>query len=378
MEELQRQCPRCGNKDPTYFFYGARGWYCRKCISYRRFLCDDVLEKYEDSPSIATEYQLPFSLSPRQKAVAQSIKDNYRYHNILVHAACGSGKTELMLDFIVDALARGYRVAWAIPRRAVVLQLAQRLRTYFPELQVIAVCQGYTSIVSGDLIICTTHQLYRYYRFFDYLIIDEPDAFPFKGDEVLQNIALSCVKGKIIFLTATPDEFVYRYCTMKVELFERPHRQALDIPQVIRVFKGWDYFFLWHLLGKSQRKIVVFFSSIELANQMYKILRYHYNCQLLTSLVSEKEKIIGDFIRKEKGVLLSTTILERGLTLPNIDVIVFRADSPIFDEAALIQMAGRVGRTKEQPHGKIWFITNYYSKKVESCIKAIQRMNLPA
>ena len=37
------------------------------------------------------------------------------------------------------------------------------------------VCGGHTEVTDGDLIICTTHQLYRYYRAFDLLILDEPD-----------------------------------------------------------------------------------------------------------------------------------------------------------------------------------------------------------
>ena len=61
----------------------------------------------------------------------------------------------------------------------------------FPNLKVIPVCEGYTQIVDGDLIVCTTHQLYRYIQSFDLLIIDEPDAYPYVGNDVLQAIVLN-------------------------------------------------------------------------------------------------------------------------------------------------------------------------------------------
>ena len=77
------------------------------------------------------------------------------------------------------------KVCFAIARRQVVLELQQRLQEIFSHAEVIAVCGGHTQVTDGDLIICTTHQLYRYYQAFDLLILDEPDAFPFRGDPVL-------------------------------------------------------------------------------------------------------------------------------------------------------------------------------------------------
>jgi len=375
MVEVPRQCPRCQNKDPAYFFLGAKGWYCRKCIGFRRFLLSDHYEKTNELKMLEAEYFLPFKLSKKQRVIAEQVKENYRQHNILIYAACGSGKTELMLEFIVDALRHGWRVGWAIPRRQVVLQLANRLRTYFPTLKVIAVCQGYTNIVEGDLIVCTTHQLYRYYQYFDYLIIDEPDAFPFKENEVLQNVALSACKGKLLFLTATPDEFVRRHSSLQLELFVRPHKRSLDIPQVIQVFRPWDFLVLGFLIRKSKRKLIVFVASIKLAESLHRLLTKFCDCAVISSQTENKEKTVWDFIKQKKGVLVSTTILERGVTIPDIDVVVFRADSEIFDQAALIQMAGRVGRSYLYPQGDIWFITNYQSKKVQQCIQSIEKMN---
>ena len=64
-------------------------------------------------------------------------------------------------------------VGIAVARRQVVLQLFERLKIIFPDLVVRAVCEGHTAEINGHLIVCTTHQLFRYHQFFDVLILDD-------------------------------------------------------------------------------------------------------------------------------------------------------------------------------------------------------------
>ena len=80
------------------------------------------------------------------------------------------GKTEICFESICGYLAQGKKVGFAISRRQVVLEIANRLRIAFPELSVCEVAQGYTQVTDADLIVCTTHQLYRYPYAFDLLI----------------------------------------------------------------------------------------------------------------------------------------------------------------------------------------------------------------
>ena len=57
-------------------------------------------------------------------------------------------------------------------------------------------------------------------------------------------------------------------------------------------------------------------------------------------------------LRKKKlPGLLTTTILERGITIPNVQVAVVGAEQQIFDKGALIQIGGRVGRSADFPAG---------------------------
>lgn len=73
--------------------------------------------------------------------------------------------------------------------------------------------------------------------------------------------------------------------------------------------------------------------------------------------------------------LLTSTILERGVTFPNIDVLVIGAEDRIFTESALVQIAGRVGRAPEYPTGEVLFFHHGQSKALKKAIKQIKQMN---
>ncbi len=67
--------------------------------------------------------------------------------------------------------------------------------------------------------------------------------------------------------------------------------------------------------------------------------------------------------------------MERGITLQGIQVIVLAADHPIFDERALVQMAGRVGRTRENPTGKVIFMAEKMTGPMRTAVKWIEEQN---
>ena len=202
------QCLRCGNTEKRYFYKDAKGWYCRKCIMFGRIGVGELPErKNVCRKPIHTAYQLKYPLTPAQKRCASEIVMYLNHHqDVLVYAACGAGKTELVMEAIKQSLVKGSRVGFAISRRQVVLEIRERMQDAFKNLNVIAVCEGYTEVTEGDLIICTMHQLYRYHAVFDLLIMDEVDAFPYRGNAVLKQIAIHACIGSRLYLTATPDE----------------------------------------------------------------------------------------------------------------------------------------------------------------------------
>ena len=64
-----------------------------------------------------------------------------------------------------------------------------------------------------------------------------------------------------------------------------------------------------------------------------------------------------------------------GITIKSINVIVFEANHKLFDEASLVQIAGRVGRKISDPTGKVYFLATSMSESMKKCIKEIKSKN---
>lgn len=328
------------------------------------------------------EYHLDYELTKKQKNASLQIMGFLnKKRNILIYAACGAGKTELTLEPIKKYLNQGKKVCFAIPRRQVVLEIRDRMAQAFPELEVIAVCEGYQEPIDADLIICTMHQLYRYHQAFDLLILDEVDAFPYYQNEMLEMIASHASIGEVLYLSATPDDEILKRCEQDelalVELFERPHGFPLVIPTVR---KGWEflqYLYMFLFIWKYKRRkkqILLFAPSIALANKISFLLSL-FRATSFTSKTVDKEERLQSFLRKEKNILVCTTVLERGITLEDVQVLVLHSDHSVFSEASLIQIAGRVGRKKDHPTGKCLFLCLRKTRAIKRCVKAIISIN---
>ena len=72
---------------------------------------------------------------------------------------------------------------------------------------------------------------------------------------------------------------------------------------------------------------------------------------------------------------MTTAVLERGVTVKDLQVIVYRADSPIYDSYSLIQIAGRVGRKKDAPEGEVIFLARENNKDIKRAVEEISAAN---
>ena len=375
------QCPRCLNTDRSYFYKGSRGWYCRRCISFGRIMLEEETAPVDLKPAAegSAEYVLKYPLTPYQKKISQQCAEAADTEDILINAACGAGKTELVLAAIAKMLGQGKTVCFAIPRRQVVLELSGRLRSYFPNAKITAVCGGHTSETEGDLIVATTHQLFRYYGSFDLLILDEPDAFPFRGSPVLHGIAKTACRGHVIYLTATPDETMKKRVKegslKELKLSRRPHGHPVPEPQIITAPLIVQIFILIHWLNERTTPRMVFAPTIREAHLLYRLLKLFFRCRMVTSKSEDRDDVIASFRREKQGVLVATTVMERGVTIPGADICVFHADHGVFDEASLIQMAGRAGRTFQRPDGDVLFLQMSRSRLTDRCLRTIQEVN---
>lgn len=74
--------------------------------------------------------------------------------------------------------------------------------------------------------------------------------------------------------------------------------------------------------------------------------------------------------------VVATTVYERGLTFPNVNVVVLFADNmQVFDVATLVQMSGRVGRTMERPDGRVWFLCTRENRCMREAVSSIEKLN---
>ncbi len=361
-----KQCPRCLNKDPSLFSIRNDEIYCRACIS----LLGKLYEPEDSINVVDSLIDWNFELTPPQKEISTQLVQYGLVSNCLVEAVCGAGKTEIVLELVSHALKLGKKVGWMVARRQVVLQLHERLSSLFKEMKVIAVTGGYTSELAGDLVVLTAHQLYRYPHYFDLLIIDEPDAFPYKGSELLAGLCeVSCI-GTRVYLTATPDKELLSLVDIHLKLDSRPHGRPLVVPTVKKCFQDFSLIYLWYYLNRM-KPCLIFVPTIEEANKLGKILKI----DVVTSKSIDKDIKIKRLLDKEIDVLICTTILERGVTFKGISVIVYHANHPLFDEASLVQISGRVDRSFDYQGGECVFLSFGLNKSIQECIKRLNQHN---
>ncbi len=373
------KCPICGNTNNNSIGIRAGRKYCRRCIAFR----GEEVKGDLSYPKKANIY-IDYDLSKEQKELSRKILENYKDgKNTLVHAVCGSGKTEIVLEVIKYAIECGDRVGFAIPRRDVVVEIYQRFSQIFKRNKVVAVYGGHTSDVEGDLVVLTTHQLYRYYRYYGLLIVDEIDAFPFKNNEVLDAFFHRSIKNKYVLMSATPSSEVLSKFSNKgfevVELFSRFHKYPLPVPILI---SGNKFKLFYHLVNriekylKEKKQVMVFAPTIEVCESLYGYLKiFVKGGDYVHSKRKDRGETIDKLRRGETKYIVTTAVLERGVTIKNIQVIVFLADHMVYDRHTLIQIAGRVGRKKEAPEGEVIFLAERENEEIISAIEEIERAN---
>lgn len=396
------------------------------------------------SANDARRLHLDFELTPAQKAASRAIvelllstpalirtstpgpapaRTTQARRECLIWAACGSGKTEVSFAAIDETLARGGRVLFAIPRRDVVMELEPRLRSAFPGVDV-AVLYGAAGERYGRarITIATTHQVIRFYHAFDLIILDEFDAFPYRGSRMLQYAMRRAVRddGFTMLMSATPDAGA-RLRARKGEMAvvwipARHHGRPLPEPEFIvgEFWRGGE-------LGERVREIAeeclfrrgvqlfIFVPTIELAREVAYALSaslaspadpanpgsgasdgysgysgYPGRGGFLPDMLVDyshsrdpaRDKKVRLFREGKLRAFVTTTIMERGITIPFADVMILFADyEAIFDEAALVQMAGRAGRSGDYPDARVWFFARRETASMRNALEMIREMN---
>ena len=335
-------CNRCGNQNSEDFAVGPciicnkKCHYCLKCMNMGKVKeCCVLVAIEEKTPAFSphsVQLYYKHTMSKEQEKLSQElVKVTDKEH--LVWAVTGAGKTEMIFELIRTVLEKGGRVGLAAPRIDVCNELAPRIKEAFP-LEEVIVLHGLTDVAykRTPITIATTHQMLRFYHAFDVLIVDEVDAFPYSNSEMLQFAVHRAVKptGRLVFMTATPS---------KLELYNIQHQQL-----------------------------------------SYSLLpaRFHFPNARFSSVSSQEEQRQERILQMRDGTLdflITTTILERGVTFYGIDVAVIEAQEEIFTREVLVQIAGRVGRSVDHPGGEVVYFYEGISRAMKQAKKEIESLN---
>ena len=381
-------CQRChsiiidNQIDDDYFLY------CIDCQTFGRINESSFLYRFHRDVLVQKPIYVPqFTLSHEQASLSKKLlelanRQKYTYFE----AVCGAGKTEIIYETIYDYLKKAKRIAYAIPRTDVVKELTIRFVNVFPNTIIKPLYSGSHDDENAQMLITTIHQLIHYEDEFDLIILDEADAFPYRDNDFLHRIVKKAGSKSChwIELSATLSTSMGTRKMSKIQiptLSARYHRHALD-GFFIEWLNGVDYnvdILLRWIIKHKTHPIMIFVPTInqgyELKNRLKK---QGLLCDFTFSSDMSKTLKINHFRLNKLPVLITTTLLERGITIVDLQVVVMNADHEVYSTETLIQICGRVGRHPDFPSGDILFMTHEMTDSIHQARRYISQKNQDA
>lgn len=319
---------------------------------------------------------LPFELTNAQKKVTNEIcKDllSPKHMQRLLQGDVGSGKTIVAAIVLYAATTAGFQGALMVPTEILAQQHYQSLAELLHSFEVnVALLTGstktkerqqiLTDLKSGELdIIIGTHALIQDEVDFAHLglvITDEQHRFGVNQRKVLREKGY---KPDVLFMTATPIPrtlAITAYGEMDVSIIDK--MPAGRIPVVTRwvLPKQLDQVLKWgqtELASHHQMYVICPLIEesesldVENAQKIYEQLRNYYAPDYQVGLLhgrmknDEKDAVMQAFKENQLQVLVSTTVIEVGVNVPNATAMII-IDADRFGLAQLHQLRGRVGR----------------------------------
>jgi len=316
------------------------------------------------------EEAFPYEETPGQMKAIQDVKNDMESGKPMDRLVCGDvgfGKTEVAMRAAFKAVQAGKQVAFISPitiladqhyktflKRAagfdIKIEMLSRFRTQ-KEQEVIL-----EQLRKGDIhVIIGTHRLFQPdVKFLDLglVIIDEEQRFGVKQKEVFKKMRNHV---DILTLTATPiprtlNLSLNKLRDMSVITTPPPGR----LPIITEVRRYSDNLIIEAIQKEVARQGQIYFlhnrvetieSIAEKLRQMMPTVRFVVAHGQLHP--SDLEERIVQFKEKQFDVLVSSTIIENGIDLPNANTLVVD-DAENFGLAQLYQLRGRIGRAKIQ------------------------------
>jgi len=377
---VQRYIGQEGRK-PRLDSLGGKGWQRRKERARKAVeeLAQGLLELYSlrrAEPGFAfpadTDWQsefeaaFPYEETEDQLRCIEEVKQDMETPRPMDRLVCGDvgyGKTEIALRAAFKAMMGGKQVALLAPTTILVEQHFETFRERFARFPAsITMLSRFrtakelkaaiASIAAGTVDIAIgTHRLIQKdvkFRNLGLLIVDEEQRFGVKHKERLKQIKSSV---DCLTLTATPIPRTLNMALMKVRdmsILGSAPQNRLPIETFVTEFNE-------ELVARAIREEIGRGGQVYyLHNRVETIDEIHLFLQRLVPEVSvavahgqleedELEEVMRWFVHGERQLLLSTTIIENGLDIPNVNTIIIdRADN--LGISQLYQLRGRVGR----------------------------------
>ena len=320
---------------------------------------------------------LPFDLTNDQKnALDEIIKDlssNQRM-NRLLQGDVGSGKTIVAILAMYYNYLCGYQSALMAPTEILAVQHYNNIKELFKDTGIVvelltgAISKKdkqpiYEDLKNGSInIIIGTHALIQEeveYKNLGLVVTDEQHRF---GVNQRLNLKNKGTKPDVLYMSATPIPRTYAltiYGDMDVSIIKEMPKGR--IPVETKVFNNKETKEVYHLMEeelKNNHQIYVIAPLIEeneeldltnvytLRDKMNLIFGNKYKIDIVHGKMKPKEKdlIMEEYKQNVVNILISTTVIEVGVDVPNATMIVI-FDANRFGLSTLHQLRGRVGRS---------------------------------
>lgn len=327
---------------------------------------------------------IPFELTEAQLRVIEEIKTDMAKPvpmNRLVQGDVGSGKTIVAFYAMLLAVGSGFQSSMMAPTEILALQHYTAIKEYIKRAELninVEFLSGSTgskkkkeilhNLKNGDVhIIIGTHALIENnveFKNIGLVVTDEQHRFGVRQRALLFN------KGNnpdILVMTATPIPRTLAlmiYGDLDISIIDKlpPGRQRINTSIISESQKPEAYEFIKSKIKDGRQSYIVAplieeseNSELACVEEIYDELKSAYFSEYKLGLLhgkmknKEKESIINKFYNGEIDVLVSTTVIEVGVNVPNA-VIMMILNAERFGLAQLHQLRGRVGRGSDKSY----------------------------
>ena len=341
------------------------------------------------------EELFPYEETIDQKRAIEETKQDMESDKIMDRLICGDvgfGKTEVAIRAAFKAVQDSRQVAYLVPTTILAQQhyetFADRMKNYPVNIKMLSrfctpkeIRETLAEMKNGTVdIVIGTHRLLSKdveFKALGLLIIDEEQRFGVKHKEKIKQMKQNV---DVLTLTATP---IPR--TLHMSLIGLRDMSLLEEPPVDRraiqtYVMEYDKEFVKEACNRELARggqVYYVFNNVENIESVASELRAMLpsaRIEFAHGKMNERnlELIMHNFIDKEIDILVSTTIIETGLDIPNVNTIIIH-DADRFGLSQLYQLRGRVGRSNRSAYAFLMYRRDKIIKEVaEKRLKAIR------